>query len=855
LLNSPATPDAETSAPATYYVDGPAGDGLAESGSDSNPGTFDAPWLTINHGDRKLVPGDTLYIRGGTYAEYIKDIIPTGTPDARVTVRNYKNETVIIRPEAGAVQDHVVSIRGDKSYITLRGLVLDGARKIRQHTLVIYPLEGKTPHHIRVENSTIMNGRSSGILSSAGDSEFVNLKVHRNGSDRRDHGIYIGTDNNVIDGCEFSHNRGFGIHIYTQAPESADNNVIRNCYSHHNGIAGAIIGVGTGNVAYNNILANNDIGIVVRGTNTRIYNNTIYGNKTGMDISKTTNSQITNNIIYQSSAITGRVKRGGAPTNTGLVLSNNLTDADPLFVDTVAGNFRLKAGSPAIDAGIALKEVLTDRDATPRPQGMAYDIGAYEFNSMAAATYVVATNGNDSNPGTEAQPWKTLSKASASIRPGDTVRIRGGEYFVGPTWRISRAGTAESPITYRAFGNGEVRISGSSLLPPGEWTHVKGAIYSSPINQQVLAVFRNAYPLHNPGERAKIFSVDDMIPNSFYVFGSTLYVWLEDGSDPRNSTIRAAPGHVISLYDCHHTAFDGLTVEYGFNGIKNQGKTTHDIVIRNCVIRSISSQGIQPVAANCIIENNLFQKIGSNKFEHGIYGSQPGTIIRHNVFEEIAGAGIHQYRQGEPPAGGNCEFNGNVFRKPRRMTVRSSPSGGSYYVDIIAWGQGGNRIYNNVFYGEGKRGGISLNSSDNGIYNNTFVGSTYAVGFYKGKTGNRVLNNIVQDATVSFFVWPANSLPQTVDYNLYHSATGAARWERDGLAYQAFAAYQQASGETHSLCTEAKLADPTDAHLQLGSPAIDAGVALKEVPTDFDGVARPQGAAYDLGAFEYRSIR
>ena len=35
--------------------------------------------------------------------------------------------------------------------------------------------------------------------------------------------------------------------------------------------------------------------------------------------------------------------------------------------------------------------------------------------------------------------------------------------------------------------------------------------------------------------------------------------------------------------------------------------------------------------------------VHSNKVQHGIYGSQPGTVIRNNVFEEIAGAGIHQY--------------------------------------------------------------------------------------------------------------------------------------------------------------------------------------------------------------------
>ena len=104
------------------------------------------------------------------------------------------------------------------------------------------------------------------------------------------------------------------------------------------------------------------------------------------------------------------------------------------------------------------------------------------------------------------------------------------------------------------------------------------------------------------------------------------------------------------------------------------------------------------------------------------------------------------------------------------MTVRSAPAGGAYYLEIIAWGEGNNRIFNNVFFGEGKRGGISLNSIDNRVYNNTFVGSTYAVGFHKGKPGNRVVNNVVQDAARSFLAWPANALPQTLDYNLYYNA-------------------------------------------------------------------------------------
>ena len=121
----------------------------------------------------------------------------------------------------------------------------------------------------------------------------------------------------------------------------------------------------------------------------------------------------------------------------------------------------------------------------------------------AAATYIVTPDGDDSHAGTESQPWKTLRKAAAAVQPGDTVRIKAGDYFVGPTWIVNRAGTAESPITYRAFGDGEVRITGSSLLPPEKWTHVKGGIYSTSVDQPIMAVFQSGL---SPGARVEIES-------------------------------------------------------------------------------------------------------------------------------------------------------------------------------------------------------------------------------------------------------------------------------------------------------------------------------------------------------------
>lgn len=116
-----------------------------------------------------------------------------------------------------------------------------------------------------------------------------------------------------------------------------------------------------------------------------------------------------------------------------------------------------------------------------------------------------------------------------------------------------------------------------------------------------------------------------------------------------------------------------------------------------------------------------------------------------------------------------------------------------------------------------------------------------------------MLNNIVQDAVKSFLIWPAKALPQTLDSNLYYNATAAPRWERNGVAYPTFAAYQQAAGETHSRYATPQFVGPADAHLQPGSPAIGADAAQPEVTVDIEGVARPQGAACDIGAYEFEN--
>jgi len=66
-----------------------------------------------------------------------------------------------------------------------------------------------------------------------------------------------------------------------------------------------------------------------------------------------------------------------------------------------------------------------------------------------AATYYVATNGDDNNPGTEAQPWLTITKAANTLVAGDTVYVKDGTY--AEIVRPLNSGTEGNYITYMAY--------------------------------------------------------------------------------------------------------------------------------------------------------------------------------------------------------------------------------------------------------------------------------------------------------------------------------------------------------------------------------------------------------------------
>ena len=71
----------------TYYV--------SVSGDDGNPGSLDQPYATVNHALSTLKPGDTLFLRGGTYYEEVEATV-SGTAGQGITIAGYDGEQAVI---------------------------------------------------------------------------------------------------------------------------------------------------------------------------------------------------------------------------------------------------------------------------------------------------------------------------------------------------------------------------------------------------------------------------------------------------------------------------------------------------------------------------------------------------------------------------------------------------------------------------------------------------------------------------------------------------------------------------------------------------------------------------------------
>jgi parallel beta-helix repeat protein len=84
----------------------------------------------------------------------------------------------------------------------------------------------------------------------------------------------------------------------------------------------------------------------------------------------------------------------------------------------------------------------------------------------AGTTYYVAPEGNDTFPGTEAQPWRTIQRAATAMRPGDTTLVKNGLYEVstktGSSIRFIQNGSPTAWVTLKAYPGHRPKIVGKT---------------------------------------------------------------------------------------------------------------------------------------------------------------------------------------------------------------------------------------------------------------------------------------------------------------------------------------------------------------------------------------------------------
>lgn len=187
-----------------YYV--------STTGSDSNSGTLTLPWKTVQKAATTMVAGDTAYVRGGTYSEYMIKFSNSGSSGSPITIKGYTGETAVIDGMGSSVADGrrpVFDIDG-VSYITLDGLTIK--RGATANVYISYNHAGST-HDITIRNCDmqdfVANDNSGHVLLGTGSDNII-------------------IENNHLHGVQGYHNNASGLFVAYSLTVTIKNNEIHD---------------------------------------------------------------------------------------------------------------------------------------------------------------------------------------------------------------------------------------------------------------------------------------------------------------------------------------------------------------------------------------------------------------------------------------------------------------------------------------------------------------------------------------------------------------------------------------------------------------------------------------------------
>jgi hypothetical protein len=477
-----------------------------------------------------------------------------------------------------------------------------------------------------------------------------------------------------------------------------------------------------------------------------------------------------------------------------------------------------------------------------RPKDVAYNetiSGDYVFSTSALSNlhYVNQkhASASDSNPGTESLPWLTIQHAADVAQPGDTVIIYPGSY---DRVTINRGGTAGNYVTFVG-----VNAPDQSLADPD-------------------ALFDPDHPVQIPGNSAVNAVMRGFtIQPPYLVTEPVAYVRIEN----LEITDIAAGGYVgasaISMANTERIEIVGNFVHdvnpvaHGMGLVGGSQANVGNVIKGNTLYR-VQGVGMSIVGQNWLVEENevshgLDVHTGTGVYDGSdtdalrFFGS--GHVVRSNYFHDY----LDEEQLGDPHIdcfqtfsvypdsqfaydilieGNVCDGFGQML-----MTEDQSEAGGG--VDKVHH----LTFRNNIFRGARA---TAINGSNTGhltFVNNLVIGSHYTAVGLIGSPYMTVQNNIFYNNGDGSQLTDLDSkIGSAWDYNIHYPDFS---WPPKQPEY-----------DQHSMFgVEPGFVGPAtgDYRPRCDSPAIDVGTVQHSFNYDINTVARPQGAGWDIGAYEF----
>jgi hypothetical protein len=302
------------------------------------------------------------------------------------------------------------------------------------------------------------------------------------------------------------------------------------------------------------------------------------------------------------------------------------------------------------------------------------------------------------------------------------------------------------------------------------------------------------------------------IANAGFAGIQAKYELSEPYPDPVPTVVPLLDGLVIHHTYIHDVAGEGMYIGWTSDGHPDVA----NVSIHHNLIREAGWDGIQlnrSHGQNYIYDNTIDGYAGmSFTAEKGAFGAQNEGISVHGAKTDVYN---------------NLVKASNQYSGTALFYTLYEPS----------------RVYNNIFV----HGGFGSTLHESAMYIRQFSSGTLAA---KPDATLEIINNtVVKPDSHGIELLGAVTNPITIINNVIAEPLNGGEHVH---LQNSQTPVSYATNKFYNTVAEAGFAGAGDYHPAVGSPLVDSGtnVASHGITTDHDGVTRPQGAAYDVGAYE-----